>query len=211
MADNSNSLGLLQSSAVKELANIGLGNAMTALSNLTGRYFDMTVPNIDTVNLDQIPELIDDPMGVSVGIYMPVEGDVCGHMAFLWPWSAGTSIWKMLVGSAPETPEGIDELYASTTLEIGNIIGSSFLNAISDMANLKLHATPPLFSLDHTASICSSVVAEAQLSEVTALFIETEIFEIENEASDVRGFFLFIPNKDGLDRIFDNLGIREAA
>lgn len=202
-------LGLLETSAVKEMANIGLGSAMTALSQMTGRFFNMTIPRVETVNLDDIPDLMGDPMGVAVGIYMPVEGDVEGHMGFLFPWDSACELWKMLVGTSPETPGDVEELHASVALEIGNIINSSFLNAISDMTGLKLHATPPLVSLDLTASIASSIVVEALTSEVVALAIETQLFEIERES--VTGFFVFIPTLDGLTKLFQGLGIPEAA
>jgi len=202
-------LGLLEASAVRELANIGLGNAMTALSGLTGRYFNMAIPNVDVVNLDHVPDMLGDPFGVAVGIYMPIEGDISGHMAFLFPWESAKELWNVLLGWSPTTPEEVDELCSSAVLEVGNIINSSFLNAISDMTGLKLHATPPMVSIDLSASIASSIVAEAQMSEVVALSIETEV--IETGSNLIHGYFLCIPSLEGLRLLFAKLGIAEAA
>lgn len=202
-------MGVIETSAIKEMANIGLGHAMTSLSQMTGRFFNMTIPRVETVNLDDLPNMFGEPEGIAVGIYMPIDGDVTGHMGFFLPWGSALVLWEMLVGSSPESPAEISELHSSVALELGNIINSSFLNAISDMASLKLHATPPLVSVDHTVCIASTIVAQAQTTEVVALAIETEIFEID--CNSIRGFFLCIPTREGLQRLFAGLGIPEAA
>ncbi len=208
MNSESLKLGLLQLSAVRELANIGLGHAMMALAELTGKPFNMTVPYAENVALTNIPQMLGDNDTISVGIYMPVEGDIEGHMAFLFPWAAAQHIWEMLLGSSPESPDQVGELEASVMLEIGNIINSSFLNAISDMTDYKLHATPPFVSIDYGSSILSAIVTEASMAEHCALAIETEILNERNEAS---GIFLYIPSVGGLKLLFNALGIMEAA
>ncbi len=209
MAIHERQLGILEESAFKELSNIGLGHAVTALSQLTGRSFNMSVPNIKAVGLDSLGSLMGDPDDVTVGIYMPVDGDIGGHMAFLFPWQSACNLWNMLLGESPSSVAEISELHASAILEVGNIINSSFLNAISDMSGLALHATPPLVSVDSCAAIASSVTVEAELSDTIALSIETSIFE--SEQNSTHGYFLCIPTVEGLDLLFRQLGIQEAA
>ncbi len=199
----------MEASAVRELANIGLGHATTSLSELLGRPFNMQVPNVETVGLSRVSELMGDPLDLAVGIYMPISGDITGHLVFLFPWGSAQSLWKSLVGSSPDSPSDVDDLFASAALEIGNIINSSFLNAIADMTGLALHATPPLVSIDLGATIVSSVVAEAELEEVVALSIETEIFDTTDTVT--HGYFLCVPTLGGLKLIFSRLGIPEAA
>lgn len=208
MSAESLKLGLMQLSAIRELANIGLGHAMTSLSVLTGRPFNMTVPYAENVALTSIPQMIGDGDGLTVGIYMPVEGDIEGHMAFLFPWESACRIWTMLLGAPPTGPEEVSELEASAMIEVGNIINSSFLNAISDMTEYKLHATPPFVAVDQASSILSAVVTEASTEEHAALAIETEILD-ENEMAS--GIFLYIPTVGGLKMLFNAFGILEAA
>ena len=105
-------------------------------------------------------------------------------------------------------PEVIDELHASVMLEIGNILNSSFLNAISDMTQLKMHATPPVVSVDMAISVVSSIVCTAEEHESIALAVETSIYD---EDSEVKGYFLCIPTIETLKRLFERLGIAEAA
>jgi chemotaxis protein CheC len=198
----------MELSAVKELANIGLGHATTAIAEMTQQPFQMSVPHAASVSLEEIPLLLGGREEETVGIYMAVDGEVGGHIAFLFPWRSARFFWKLLLGYIPESVEKVGELEASVMLELGNIINSSFLNAISDMAEVPLHATPPVVSIEMAAAILQSIVLEACVSDYAALSIETRIYDASGEAE---GFFLFIPTVGGLRKLFARLGIPEAA
>lgn len=201
-------LGLMELSVVREMTNIGLGHATTALSEMTGKAFNMSVPDVESLSLEEIPELLGGSESYSAGIYMPIEGDVSGHIAFLMPWASAQSLWQMLLGSKPESPEFISEMDASAILEIGNIINSSFLNAISDMTNLSMHATPPYLAVEMSAAILDAIVVEANAGDHVALAIRTVIHEFNGS---MEGFFVYIPSIGGLRHLFSTLGIAEAA
>ena len=198
----------MEQSVVKELANIGLGHATTALSNLTGRPFNMSVPFVESIALEEIPLHLGSQEGISVGITMPIAGDAEGHIMFLTDWESAQGLWRMLLGTAPEDPWAVGELEASAMLEIGNIINSSFLSAIADMTNLRMESTPPRMGIDMAIALLASVVAEASITEHYALAIRTEIHDL---AGTFKGFFLYVPTIDGLKNAFRQLGISEAA
>jgi chemotaxis protein CheC len=200
-------LGLLELSAVREITNIGLGHAITALTIMTQRPFNMSVPSAQSIAMTSLPSVLGDER-VYVGIYMAVEGDVEGHMAFLFPWDSAMNLWAMILGSAPKEPGEVSEFEASALIEIGNIINGSFLNAIAEMTGFTLYATPPVLAVDMSFVILESIVAEASLGEHVALSIETEIFD---EARTAGGMFLFIPTMGGLKKVFRALGLPEAA
>ncbi|MBX3112512.1 MAG: chemotaxis protein CheC [Fimbriimonadaceae bacterium] len=209
MTGEQGTYGLLEMSAVREMANIGLGHATTALSDLTGRSFNMEVPNVETVAIENVPALVGDPEAVVVGIMMPIEGDVTGHIAFVFPWESAQTVWRYLLGTCPDSFAEVDDLAASAMLEIGNILNSSFMNALSNMTGLAIHATPPVVSIDLCYSVVSTVVAEAELQEVVALAIETKIYDYEDTAT--QGYFLCIPTVEGLNLMLRRLGVAEAA
>ena len=96
-------LSFLEHSAVREMANVGLGNATTALSNLTGRTFGMDVPDVESLEFEEIPNLIGGSESQAVGIYMPITGDVPGHIVFLMPWHSAQALWRILLGSHPQS------------------------------------------------------------------------------------------------------------
>lgn len=194
---------------MKELSNIGLGNATTALATLIGKPINMEIPNVETMAVENVQYMFGDPEQIAIGISMPFEGDVTGHSAFLFPWESAQTLWTQLIGSCPSHPGELDELAASAMIEVGNIVSSTFLNAISDMTNLKMHATPPVVSLDLMACITSTLICQAEIGDSMALAIETRLYGLED--CDLTGFFLCIPTVDGLKQIFTNLGITEAA
>ena len=209
MANTGRELNLMQQSAVREMANIGLGHATTALAQVTGKSFNMEIPNVETVAFENVPLMLGNPMDTAVGIIMPIGGDVDGFTAFVFPWDSAVELWKALLGTSPEDPSQVDELAQSAMLEIGNIVSSSFLNAISDLADTKIHATPPGVSIDFVASIAASVVNEAEMAETVALALETRLYGLDD--CDITGFFLCIPSAEGLQTLFEKLGIAEAA
>lgn len=201
-------LSSVQLSAVHEIANIGLGHALIALSQMTGRSFNMTIPNVDAVPASTLTDLIGGPEVATVAVLMPYEGDVEGEMAYLFPWESGQRLWQLLLGSAPQRFDEISELHMSVVLEIGNIINSSFLNAISEMTDLKMHATPPAFALDMACSIADEIVTDAEVREAVALAVETVIYDTEEET---KGYFVLIPTRETLQTLFERLGIADAA
>jgi chemotaxis protein CheC len=201
-------LGELEQSAVAELANIGLGHATTALSEITGRPLHMSIPYADSMKLEEIPLRLGEAEGLTVGIMMPIEGEAEGHIMFLTDWAGACQIWRFTIGSAPSGLAAIGDLEASAMLEIGNIINSSFLAAIADTTGLQIHSTPPYMAVDMAACILESVVVEASLDEHYALAIRTEI---RDDGEAFEGFFLYIPTLEGLREAFRRLGLPEAA
>lgn len=200
--------GLMEMSVVHEMANIGLGHATTALSEMTGRSFNMSVPRVDSVPVSNLMDMLGGPEALCLGVFMPMEGDIEGHIAFLFPWPSAQRLWDMLIGSHPDDPSQVADLESSAMLEIGNIMNSSFLNAIADMASLRIQATPPLVSVEMACAIIQSIVAEAVQGDVVALCIETCIFD---SAEGTQGYFVCIPTVAGLERLFVSLGLSEAA
>jgi len=208
MSSETMHLGVMASSVVRELANIGLAHATTAMAELTGKTFDMAVPDVESVALERLPSILGDPNGLCVATYMSIDGDVGGHIAFLMPWDSAQQLWLMLVGDAPDSPEDVTELHASVALEVGNMVNAGLLNSISDMTGLKLHATPPQVSMDMSAAVVASIVCEASYVDSVALSIQTQIYDVSHR---VNGYFVYIPTVGGLRSVFQSLGVLEAA
>ena len=200
---------LTEMAAIRELVKIGLGQATSSLSALIGRPLSIDIPKVETIALESVPDIVGNPEVVSVGILMPVTGDIAGHVAFIMPWESACVVWKSMSGTSPIGPRFVDELSLSVMLETGSIINGSFLNAIGDLTTLHLVAAAPRISVDLTYAISTSIVAEAELSEAVALAIETTIYDIGDDP--VSGYFLCIPDAIGLDLLLSKFGVKEAA
>jgi len=203
---NSN-LSSVQLDAIREVANIGLGHAMTALSELTGRSFIMEVPSVSAIEWSQVPEML--PAGEpAVAVYMPLTGAIPGHLAFIFPWSSAMMICGLTVARTPGNVGDVDDVFTSAMLEIGNILLGGFLTAISHTTGLDIRAEVPFLGLDDPSTVLTSIAVEAEASGATALAIQTELADRSGIAE---GHFFYFPTKDGLSQLIDGLGVREAA
>ena len=75
---NLDELNEIQYDVLKEIGNIGAGNATTALSKMLDMKMDMSVPNVALIPFDEIGSLIGSEEEIVVGILLGMEGDVNG-------------------------------------------------------------------------------------------------------------------------------------
>ncbi|OWU65746.1 MAG: hypothetical protein CBB60_003100 [Armatimonadetes bacterium Cent15-Ar3] len=213
MADNTISIVAaleqqdMRMSALNEIANIGTGHAARALASVCGRDFLISVPQVQPITFDRFQELVDNIDETYALVYMAVDGNFNGRMAFCMDWSSCQALWKMLIGSAPESPDDLTELEWSSVVEIGNIINGSFLSAFTQFTGLLTNATPPILAIDSFGSILGSIAAEASEQHV-ALFIETKLWDQEES---VQGSFLLIPSEESVNLLWESLGLNMAA
>lgn len=120
---------------LKELGNIGAGNATTALAQMIGCKVDMSVPQVKLLDFKELGEIVGHEDEVMVGIYLQVEGDIDGSMMFILKKSAATHLVnKLMCGMLGITEEEIEshdfgEMECSAIKEVGNIITGAYLNA----------------------------------------------------------------------------------
>lgn len=188
---------------LRELANIGTGHATTALSQmLSGRLFQLVVPDAKMLPFTEAAEYVGGLEQTVVGIFVVISGDVQGYMAFLMPLDSAKVLLKHLIG---EEFSEVDEMGRSALQEIGNIMVTSYLNALSKMTNLLMAPSVPAVAIDMAGAVWESVLAGAQIkNEVTV--IRTE-FSADGEA--IEGHIIFLPNDDDFIKIARLLGLEE--
>ncbi len=197
-------LSALRADALREIGNIGLGGAVTALSDLTGVLFQLEVPRVHEMDTRHLPTLCDIPECLVVGTISRVQGDWPGEGAFLFPWESAEVLWEMLVQMKPAGLEDLNELYQSVINEVSNIMLGNYLIAISQMTGFKLEMEPPAFAADMAMAVVSSIMTEALYGQRELIAIETS-FQVPERS--FRGFFFYMPDTGSLDRLFSALGI----
>ncbi len=188
---------------LKELANIGTGHATTALSQmLSGRLFQLVVPDAQMLPFSEAAAYIGGSEQVVVGIFVVVSGDVKGYMAFLIPLDSALVLLRLLTG---DDSGEIDELARSALQELGNIMITSYLNALSKMTDLLMAPSVPGVAIDMAGAVWESVLAGAQVTnEVTV--IRTEFFA---DGESIEGNIIFLPDDDDFNKIARLLGLEE--
>ena len=67
---------------LKELGNIGAGNATTALAQMLQCKVDMKVPQVQLLEFKNVGAMIGGEEHLMTGIYLGVDGDITGSIMF---------------------------------------------------------------------------------------------------------------------------------
>lgn len=138
---------------LKEIGNIGAGNATTAIANMLGMKIDMNVPNVKLMEVSKLGTAVGAEDETIVGIFLEVMNDIEGSMMFLVDIpSARYLVNKLMMEDVP-ADKPFDEMELSALKEIGNIIAGSYLSALSSMTNLVISPSVPYIAVDMAASI----------------------------------------------------------
>lgn len=185
----------LSRSALLEAGNIGVGNAMTALSELVRARVDISVPTADIVPIGKISSIAGDTDAVVVAVYLRVTGDAPGHVALLWPEGSALLLADRLLERPSGETEVLGELECSALVEVGNILASAYLTALGNMTGLRLLSSPPGMAVDTSAAILCALGAEISGDTDEPMIVVTQVRETH---SNVEGCFLFVPDSGGL-------------
>lgn len=193
-------LSPLQLDALREVGNIGTGNAATALSQLINKKVDMTVPAINIVPFDDIFSSIGGDE-IVVGVIVRVLGDTPGNILFVFEKDTALNLVQILTGMQEEY---LSDMGNSVICEIGNIISSSYMNAISKFTGLTIMPSVPAVTYDMLGAILSTTFIESGQFDDYVLDIET-VFVQNN--SEISGHFYYVPMPGSLEKILSTLGV----
>lgn len=199
-------LDSIQYDVLKEIGNIGAGNATTALAKMLNSKIDMKVPKVNLVGFSDITSVIGAEEEVMAGIMLLLDGDIRGMMMFLLEIESAKGLVNVLMGKPKEVVEKepeFDPMELSALNEIGNIITGAYLSALSDLTKLTISSSVPSLQIDMAASILSVPAIEFSKIGDKVLLIETQF---DTNAS-VNGYFVLIPELDSYDTILSSLGL----
>ena len=184
--------------ALRELANIGSGNAGTALSSLLGKPVDISVPTAAVLPLPEAVAIAGDPEELRHGVVVPIVGDLDAMVVLLFPDSDARALCG-LFGLEPGTPHG-DSMLG----EVGNILGTNYINVLGQMVRMAMEPRPPQVVTDMLGSILSTVLLGRGDDVDTALILDSSL-EVEGEACQLS--FLLLPSAGGVRTLLERLGL----
>ena len=188
---------------LREIGNIGVGNATTAIANMINTKLDMSVPRVELMEASHLGTAICPEDEIIVGIFLEVLDDITGSMMFLMKMESAHFLVNILMGRPKEYDEPFDEMDLSAMKEIGNIIAGSYLSALSSMTNLKISPSVPYIAVDMAQAILSVPAIQFGQYGDNALFIETEF----GDDVKLNGYFILMPEQDSYGTILRSLGV----
>lgn len=205
MAVNINNLDNMQIDVLREIGNIGAGNAATALAKMLDRKVDMDVPKVKILEFKNVSDVLGGAEMPVVGILLNVAGDIKGSIMFILQYNAAWVLVKMLMGKPYEgETEQFDEIELSALREIGNILAGSYLSALSNLTKLTIMPTVPDLAIDMAGAILSVPAIEFGKVGDTVLYIETMFCE---GSTKVEGDFFLVPDVDSYEILLRALGV----
>ncbi len=189
---------------LKEVGNIGAGNAATALSQLLDKPIDMAVPKVQILPFEEIAEKVGGQEQIVLAIFFRVEGDAPGNLFFILTPEAGKGLLHRLAGLEVADDEQFSEMEQSALSEIGNILAGSYLSSLADFTGLAMTPTVPGLAYDMAGAILNYGLIQFGGMGDDALLIDTTFLEGKNE---VEGQFFLIPDPESFEKIFISLGV----
>ena len=187
---------------LRELGNIGAGNATTALAQMLQCKVDMSVPKVGLLEFKEVGAAMGGEEQIMAGIYLGVEGDITGSIMFLLEKNSARFLVSKLMGMEMEGEE-FSEMEFSALKEVGNIITGAYLNSLSSLTNLKIFPTVPDVAVDMAGAIMSVPAIQFGAVGDRMLLIQTQFFD--DVAID--GYFILIPDMESYSKILSALGM----
>jgi chemotaxis protein CheC len=201
-------LSPLQLDALREIGNVGAGNAATALSQLINKKINMTVPRVSVAPISEVPDLVGGAERLVAGVFLRVFGEAPGSILFLLPRESAFALVDTLIERPNRVNYQMSELDESALKEIGNILASAYLNAFEHFTRISLLPSIPALAIDMAGAILSLILIQLGQVGDYALVIETE-FSAGTGNDDVCGHFFLIPDPGSLATILNAIGVKE--
>ncbi len=201
---NYDDLDAMQLDVLKEIGNIGSGNATTALSQMLNTLVDIEVPIVEILDFQQAIDAAGGPEKIIAGILVGIKGDVDGMIMFLFEKELVSVITSTFFGHELNDLINIDEAERSALHEIGNIMASSYVNAISQLANMFIEVDVPYMAVDMLGAIMSAPASQMGQMGDKLLYIDNNIV-LGNV--NVRSKMLLLPTINSLGNLLGKLGV----
>jgi chemotaxis protein CheC len=194
---------------LREIGNIGAGNAATSLSKILGKRVDMTVPKVRIVSFDEMMDMVGGSDNVIASIFLRIEGEATGSIYFILPLEQAEKYIELMTGEKDFSFDNppYPELSVSALQELGNILSGSYLSALSDFTNLNLYPSVPALGIDMVGAILSYGLMEVSQASDYAIVIDTAVSEEEEISDSVKGHFFLLLDPDSFEKIFSALGV----
>lgn len=178
---------------LREIGNIGAGNAATALSMILNKRVWLEVPEAQLCNLTEIPERLGGSEEVRTGIFFGVKEALKGFIFFILDDADADKLHKA-------ASMGLDIDMVSVLSEVSNIISGAYVGAIASMINDTVDITPPEIGHDMVGSLIDSIVSVLCNVGDKAVYIKTSMV-IEEET--IAGYYVLMLEQESLLKLLN--------
>ena len=156
---NYDELTSLEIDTLREIGSIGTGNAASALSSLLNRSIRITLPEVRIMGYNEAIEWIGGPEAITAGVLVGIGGQINGIMLAVQDLDFINLVLSSTLEETISDYSELKDLERSALVEIGNIMISTFINALSGLADISIELTVPSLSVDMQGAILTVPMA----------------------------------------------------
>lgn len=202
-----------QKDILKEMGNIGTGNAVTALSRLIKQKIDVTLTDVGVISFDQLPEQFGGSKERVCGIFCHIDEPSQSTILNIFEMKPLMKLIASLAGKKSKldpnkvnSKEDLDDFAVSTITEMGNIMAGHYASALADLLETKLMIDIPEFAMSNAGELGEFLSQELRSIADVIIIIKTSVKISELK---LKGIFFFIPDIKTLKMFFTRLGIEQ--
>ncbi len=188
---------------LREIGNIGCGNATTALSKMLDRKITMKTPKVELVEVSKFVELIGGPENPIIGILLTMSGELNGMMMFAMSQASARRLANLVLMQNSSGAE-FSHMDYSALKEIGNIIMGAYMSSLASLTGMSIRSSVPQVAYDMAGAILSVPAIEFGRMGDKALLIDSSFDQAD---SNVDGYFVMIPELDSYNKLMSRFGM----
>jgi chemotaxis protein CheC len=192
----------VQLDALREMGNIGAGNAATALSQMIAEVVDISVPSVSVVPLENVSFVLGGPEKLVYVIYLEVSREMNGTMLSIFSPETASFLIKKLLGKDVVDIES--DIAQSALKEVGSILCGSYLSALSQVVNMNSVASVPAMAFDMLGAMMDFILVEIGQVADDVFLVDVELFVSKTKLECSQ---LFLPKPESLDAVLAALGM----
>lgn len=173
-----------------KLARLGSVNAIVGLSEMVNQEVSVSTLDLEEVSIRNAVNMVGKPEDLTIGIYLLFTGNTSGQILLAFQPEIAFELVDMIMGNVPKTTTELGEMERSVLGEMGNIVGTFFLNAVADHSDSCLSPSPPAVVMDMSASLIDSVMVKAIAENESVWAIKLAFRTGERQ---LEGKFLVLP------------------
>ncbi|MDI9388748.1 MAG: chemotaxis protein CheC [Synergistota bacterium] len=202
----SGQVGAMQLDVLREISNIGAGNAATSLSSLLGKSVDMSVSRVAPMPFNEIVEYVGGAERMILTVFVRIEGGISGNILFTMNLPDARALVRHMTGVVEE--EGFSEMGLSVLHEVGNIVIGAYITALSDFLGFELQPSVPSLAMDMAGAILAFSLSEIGRSGDTAIVMDGAL-SLDGSAITEEGAsrLFLLPDPESFIKIFTALGV----
>lgn len=202
--ENYDNLNAMHMDVLREIGNIGAGNAATSLAIMLNQPVDIALPKVNLVGFNEVAKSVGGAENLCYGVLVTLGGDIQGMMMFILDKQFAYRVLNVLMGQSFDAFDELDEMSLSAIKEVANILSASYVNSIAELTGLNINLSVPYVSIDMAGALLSVPIIQFGSIGDKVLFIE-EKFKSNTES--IMSHMILFAEMSSLDLILGKLGL----